>query len=68
MSYLDLFLDDTVLFIAGVVLVRQAPLVASEHGPWLEDAIDLAVHSLPMIRPTRVRTPMQHFWSAASER
>lgn len=44
---LDLLLDQAVLRVAGIVLVRQAPLVAGEDAPRLKHAIDLAVHALP---------------------
>lgn len=44
------------LLVSVVVLVRQAPLVAREHGPGLQHSVDLAVDAFPVLvssRPNR---------------
>lgn len=47
LTHLDLLFDQAVFLVAGIVLVREAPLVTREHRSGFQNAVDFTVHALP---------------------
>lgn len=63
-SHLDLFFDEAVRGIFGIVLVGEAPLVARENAPRLEHAENFAVHALSALATNKPKETKRVQYSA----